>query len=506
MDFKRGNPADTKNIFILAAIKEPTTTGRWPRREVGEMSTKINLNRVHMPKQPPEERRYNFQEVATGYTQEEAREEANRCIQCKKPKCVEGCPVGVDIPEFINALREQDMPQAVLALKRKNSLPGICGRVCPQEVQCEDRCVLGKKGTGGQVAIGRLERYVADWELGQEKCARCEIAAPTGKRVAIVGSGPAGLTCAADLAKMGHEVTIFEALHEAGGVLVYGIPEFRLPKSIVKAEVDYVRSLGADLKLDAVVGRQVGVGELMESGFHAVFLGIGAGAPRFLNVPGENLGGIYSANEYLTRVNLMKAYRFPEYDTPIRRGKRVAVVGGGNVAMDAARCALRLGADEVHVVYRRSREEMPARLEEVENAQEEGIIFDFLTNPTRFIGDERGMVTAMEVVQMELGEPDASGRRSPKAKKGSERIVEMDTVIIAVGTVPNPLIASSTPELKTTKGGTLVVDDRGRTTMEGVWAGGDITSGGATVISAMGAGKTAAKDIDEWLKKHGKWS
>ena len=468
------------------------------------MSTKINLNRVEMPKQLPEERKNNFQEVALGYTEEQAEEEANRCIQCKKPRCMEGCPVGVEIPNFIRALREKDMFEAVLALKRKNSLPGVCGRVCPQEVQCESTCVLAKKGA--PVAIGRLERYVADWEKAQEKCPRCEILPPTGKKVAVVGSGPAGLTSAADLARMGHGVTILEALHEAGGVLVYGIPEFRLPKDIVKAEVDYVRSLGADLKLDAVVGRQVGVKELLESGYDAVFLGIGAGAPRFLNVPGENLGGIYSANEYLTRVNLMKAYRFPEYDTPIRRGKKVAVVGGGNVAMDAARCALRLGADAVHVVYRRSREEMPARLEEVENAMEEGIIFDFLTNPTRFEGDERGMVRAMQVVEMELGEPDASGRRSPKVKKGSEHTVDVDTVIIAVGTIPNPLIASSTPELKTTKWGTLVVDERFRTTMEGVWAGGDITSGGATVISAMGAGKAAAKDMDEWLRKDGTWN
>jgi glutamate synthase (NADPH/NADH) small chain len=457
-----------------------------------------------MPKQSPGERRTNFQEVALGYIQQQAEEEAKRCIQCKKPKCVEGCPVGVEIPAFILALREQDMFEAVLALKRKNSLPGICGRVCPQEVQCESACVLGKKGA--PVAIGRLERYVADWERSQENCPRCEIAPPSGKKAAIIGSGPAGLTCAADLARAGHIVTIFEALHKAGGVLVYGIPEFRLPKSIVEAEVDYVRSLGAELILDAVVGRQVGIKELQEKGYNAVFLGIGAGAPRFLNVPGENLSGIYSANEYLTRVNLMKAYKFPEYDTPIKRGKKVAVVGGGNVAMDAARSALRLGADEVHVVYRRSREEMPARQEEVENAMEEEIIFDFLTNPTRFLGDERGMVKAMEVVEMELGKPDASGRARPKVKTGSEHIVEVDTVIIAVGTVPNPLIASSTPELKTTKLGTLVVDERGRTTMEGVWAGGDITSGGATVISAMGAGKTAAADMDEWLRKDGTWS
>jgi glutamate synthase (NADPH/NADH) small chain len=472
------------------------------------MSTKskLNLNRVEMPKQSPEVRKRNFQEVALGYTQELAEEEASRCLQCKKPKCVEGCPVGVDIPEFIRALRDGDMPKAVKALKRKNSLPGICGRVCPQEVQCESLCVLNKKGKDVQIAIGRLERYVADWELSQAKRPKVEDAPASGKKVAVVGAGPAGLTCAADLAKMGHKVTIFEALHEGGGVLVYGIPEFRLPKSIVKAEIEYINSLGADLEVDSVVGRQVQVNDLIKDGYDAVFLGIGAGAPRFLGVPGENLSGVYSANEYLTRVNLMKAYRFPEYDTPIRKGKKVAVVGGGNVAMDAARSAMRLGADEVHVVYRRSREEMPARLEEVENAMEEDIIFDFLTNPTRFIGNERGMVRAMEVVEMELGEPDASGRRSPRVKKGSEHIVEVDTVVIAVGTVPNPLIASNTPELKTTKWGTLVVDERCRTTMEGVWAGGDITTGGATVISAMGAGKTAAKDMDEWLRKREKWS
>jgi glutamate synthase (NADPH) small chain len=470
------------------------------------MSTKINLNRVEMPKQSPEARKRNFQEVALGYTQELAEEEASRCLQCKKPKCVEGCPVGVEIPVFIEAVRDGDMPEAVRVLKGKNSLPGICGRVCPQEVQCESRCVLNKKREDAAVAIGRLERYVADWELGQAKRPKVDIAPSSGKKVAVVGAGPAGLTCAADLAKLGHKVTIFEALHEGGGVLVYGIPEFRLPKGIVKAEIEYVKSLGADLELDCVVGRQAQVGDLLKEGFNAVFLGIGAGAPRFLGVPGENLSGVYSANEYLTRVNLMKAYRFPEYDTPIRKGKKVAVVGGGNVAMDAARSAMRLGADEVHVVYRRSREEMPARLEEVENAQEEGVIFDYLTNPTRFIGDERGMVKAMEIVDMELGEPDASGRRSPRVKKGSEHIVEVDTVIIAVGTVPNPLIASNTSELKTTKWGTLVVDERGRTTMEGVWAGGDITTGGATVISAMGAGKTAAKDMDGWLKNDGKWS
>jgi glutamate synthase (NADPH/NADH) small chain len=409
--------------------------------------------------------------------------------------------VGVDIPEFIKAIRDGDMPLALRTLKNKNSLPGICGRVCPQEVQCESTCVLAKKGA--PMAIGRLERYVADWELAQEKVPP-EVMPSTGKRVAVVGSGPAGLTCAAELAKMGHGVTIFEALHGAGGVLLYGIPEFRLPKRIVEGEVEYVKSLGADLELDAVVGRQVSVQELLDKDFEAVFLGIGAGAPRFLNVPGENLNGIYSANEYLTRTNLMKAYRFPEYDTPLARGRRVAVVGGGNVAMDSARCALRMGAEEVHIVYRRSEAEMPARLEEVENAREEGVIFDFLAAPTRFLG-EGGRLRAMEVMDMELGEPDSSGRRSPHPKPGSEHIVPVDIVIIAVGTVPNPLIASSTPQLKTTKWGTLAVDERGRTSMEGVWAGGDITTGGATVISAMGAGKIAAKDMDLWLRQDGAW-
>jgi len=467
------------------------------------MSGKINLNRADMPKQPPEVRRYNFQEVALGYSHDQAKAEAGRCLQCKKPKCKEGCPVGVDIPQFIRALRDGEMPEAVRALKTKNSLPGICGRVCPQEVQCESKCVLLKKGA--PIAIGRLERYVADWELSCADRPRPEPAVATGKSVAVVGSGPAGLTCAADLAKMGHKVAIFEALHDAGGVLLYGIPEFRLPKSIVRSEVEYVKSLGAELDLDAVVGKQVQVRDMLDDGFDAVFLGIGAGAPRFLGVPGENLGGVYSANEYLTRANLMKAYRFPEYDTPLSKGRRVAVVGGGNVAMDAARSALRMGAEEVHVVYRRSEAEMPARLEEVENAKEEGVIFDFLTNPTRFLGDERGRVKFMEVVNMVLGEPDASGRRSPKVEKGSEHIVPIDIAIIAVGTVPNPLIPTSTPDLKTTKWGTLVVDDRCRTTMTGVWAGGDITSGGATVISAMGAGKTAAGDMDPWLRNGGKW-
>ncbi len=467
------------------------------------MPTKIKLNRIEMPKQSAEVRRSNFNEVALGYYPDQAIAEAERCLQCKKPKCIEGCPVGVDIPDFIKRLKEGNMPDAVQSLKTRNSLPGICGRVCPQEVQCENLCVLNKKGS--PIAIGRLERYVADWELCHDNKPKIEIAPPTGMKIAVVGSGPAGLTCASDLAKMGHKVMILEALHDAGGVLIYGIPQFRLPKEIVKSEVDYIKSLGVELDLDVVVGRQVQIKELLSNGFDAVFLSIGAGAPRFLDVPGENLSNIYSANEYLTRINLMKAYRFPDYDTPIAKGRRVAVVGGGNVAMDAARCAMRIGAEEVHIIYRRSEAEMPARLEEIENAKEEGIIFDFLTNPIRFMGDDHGRVTAMEVIEMELGEPDSSGRRSPSPEKGSEHIVPVDIVVIAVGTIPNPLIPSTTPELKTTKWGTLVVDDYGRTTMEGVWAGGDITTGGATVISAMGAGKIAAKDIDFWLRKKGPW-
>ena len=478
---------------------------------------KLNLNRVSMPKQSPEDRRRNFLEVAYGYSQEEAAEEADRCLQCKKPRCIEGCPVGIEIPAFIEAVREGDMERAVRTIKDKNSLPGICGRVCPQEVQCEERCVLSKKGA--PIAIGRLERFVADWEGSQDLVEERDLveeagpgprgvgkAEPTGKMVAVVGAGPAGITAAADLARRGHQVTVFEALHDAGGVLIYGIPEFRLPKDIVRGEVDYVKRLGVKFEFDSVVGRLLQVDELLEGEFDAVFLGIGAGAPRFLKVPGENLNGVYSANEYLTRVNLMKAYRFPEYDTPIRQGKKVAVVGGGNVAMDAARCAVRLGAEEVRVVYRRSEAEMPARLEEIENAREEGVIFDFLTNPTRILGDDRGRVAGMEVVDMVLGEPDESGRRRPVVKAGSEHIMDVETVIIAVGTIPNPLVPKNTPDLETTRWGTLVVDDSGRTTREGVWAGGDITTGGATVISAMGAGKKAAEDIDRWLREDGPWS
>ncbi|TET74474.1 MAG: NADPH-dependent glutamate synthase, partial [Dehalococcoidia bacterium] len=454
---------------------------------------KLDLNRVPMPKQAPEVRARNFNEVALGYTAEQAQAEANRCIQCPKRSCVEGCPVGVDIPDFIKAIREGDMPEAVRVLKGKNSLPGICGRVCPQETQCEQTCSLAKKDA--PIAIGRLERYVADWEHSQglsNKPPNPSIE-PSGKRVAVVGAGPAGLTAAAEMAKLGHEVTIFEALHVAGGVLMYGIPEFRLPKEIVQAEVEYVKSLGVEIRLDSVVGKIATVDELLEEGYDAVFLGTGAGLPMFLDVPGENLNGIYSSNEYLTRINLMKAYLFPEYDTPVQAGKRVAVIGGGNVAMDSARCALRLGAKQVYIVYRRSRVEMPARAEEVENAEEEGIIFKLLTNPVAFFGDGRGCVAAMGCVQMELGEPDASGRRRPIPKTSSEFIIEVDTVVIALGTTPNPLVATTTKGLETTRRGTVVADEEtGKTSKDRVWAGGDIVTGAATVISAMGAGKRAA--------------
>jgi glutamate synthase (NADPH/NADH) small chain len=438
--------------------------------------------------------------VALGYTPEMAKEEASRCIQCPKRNCVTGCPVNVDIPEFIKALREGNMPEAVKALKRKNALPGICGRVCPQETQCESTCSIAKQKA--PIAIGRLERYVADWERKNKAVMPPPEPLPpsNGKKVAVIGSGPAGLTAAADLAKLGYQVTIFEALHVGGGVLMYGIPEFRLPKEIVQGEVEFVKSLGVELVLDAVIGKIDTVDELLSDGYNAVFLGTGAGLPMFLNVPGENLCGIYSANEWLTRTNLMKAYLFPNYDTPLRIGKRVAVIGGGNVAMDGARCALRLGAEEVYIVYRRSEAELPARHEEVENAMEEGIIFKFLTNPTRFLDDGKGWVSGMECIEMELGEPDASGRRRPIPKKGSEFVMKVDTVVVALGTTPNPLIASTTEGLKTTNHGTVVADEAtGKTVKDRVWAGGDIVTGSATVISAMGAGKRAAADIHKFL-------
>ncbi len=462
---------------------------------------KINLNRVSMPKQEVAVRRRNFNEVALGYTEQQAVEEASRCIQCKKPNCIKGCPVGVNIPEFIQAVREGDMPEAVRIIKSTNSLPAITGRVCPQETQCEMVCALNKKDA--PIAIGRLERYVADWERAHPEIDERQKKRVTfnGKKVAIVGSGPAGLTCAADLAKLGYEVTIFEALHVAGGVLMYGIPEFRLPKDVVQAEVDYVKSLGAEIKLDHVIGKIATVDELLQNGYDAVFLAPGAGAPMFLNISGENLSGIYSANEFLTRTNLMKAYRFPEYDTPIKVGRNVAVIGGGNVAMDASRCALRLGAEEVHLIYRRSEVEMPARAEERENAKEEGVIFKLLTNPSHFIDDESGKVKAVECYEMELGEPDESGRRRPIRKLGTEFTMPVDTVIVALGTRPNPIIPSTTEGLEVTKWGTVKADeDNGRTSKGRVWCGGDMATGAATVISAMGAGKRAAADINTYFE------
>ncbi|MEM2118307.1 MAG: NADPH-dependent glutamate synthase [Candidatus Bathyarchaeia archaeon] len=460
---------------------------------------KIKKEAVPIPKQKPEERRRNFNEVALGYTEEQALEEANRCLQCPKPQCVTGCPVEIEIPAFIKLLREGKYEEAIGKIKEKNSLPAICGRVCPQEEQCQLKCVVGK--VGEPVSIGRLERFLADWE--RERGFKVpEIAKPTGKKVAVIGAGPAGLTVAADLAKLGHKVVIFEALHLPGGVLVYGIPEFRLPKKIVQAEVDYIQRLGVELKCGFLVGRTYTIPELLkERGFDAVFIGTGAGLPAFMNVPGEDLGGIYSANEFLIRVNLMKSYAFPCYDTPIRIGKHVVVIGGGNVAMDSARSALRLGAEEVCIVYRRSREELPARKEEIENAEEEGIVCKFLAAPTRFIGDEKGWVKQMECICMELGPPDDSGRRRPVPVKGSEFVMDTDTVIVAIGRTPNPIIQRTTEGLAVTKWGTIVADENGKTSLEGVYAGGDIVTGEATVISAMGAGKKAARAIHEYLMK-----
>jgi glutamate synthase (NADPH/NADH) small chain len=454
---------------------------------------------VRMPKQDAKVRSKNFEEVALGYTEEQALEEACRCLQCPKPQCVPGCPVGISIPEFIKLMKEKRYEEAIKKIKERNALPAICGRVCPQEEQCQKLCIMGK--VGEPVSIGRLERWLADWERkgGSVKAERT--AQQTGKKVAVVGAGPAGLTVAADLAKLGHEVVIFEALHLPGGVLVYGIPEFRLPKSIVQAEVDYIRKLGADLRLGYLIGRIHTIPEMLRTGFDAVFIGTGAGLPAFMNVPGENLGGIYSANEFLIRVNLMKAYAFPIFDTPIRIGRHVVVIGGGNVAMDSARSALRLGAEEVCIVYRRSREELPARQEEIENAEEEGIVCKFLAAPIKFAGDEKGWVKNMECICMELGPPDESGRRRPVPVRGSEFIMETDTVIVAIGRTPNPIVQSTTEGLQVTKWGTIMTDENGKTSIDGVYAGGDIVTGEATVISAMGAAKKAAQAMHEHLMK-----
>ncbi len=456
----------------------------------------MSLKKVEMPVQDGEVRRNNFDEVALGYTKEMAMEEAERCLHCPTKPCISGCPVAVNIPDFIEQVKEGNFEEAYQIIRETSSLPAVCGRVCPQEKQCEAKCVRGIKGES--VGIGRLERFVADWhrENVKEEVKRPE---SNGHKVAVVGAGPAGLTCAGDLAKKGYQVSVFEALHVAGGVLMYGIPEFRLPKAVVQNEIDGLKQMGVDIQTNMVIGRSESVDDLFEQGYESVFIGSGAGLPNFMNMPGENLKGVYSANEFLTRCNLMKAYK-DGVDTPIQHPKRAVIVGGGNVAMDAARRAKRLGVEEVTIVYRRSMEELPARKEEVEHAMEEGIIFKLLTNPVRVLGDENGWVCGMECVSMELGEPDASGRRRPVEIKGSNFVIDVDCMIMAIGTSPNPLIRSTTKGLETNKKGCLITDDNGTTTREGVFAGGDAVTGAATVILAMGAGKTAAKAIDEYIQ------
>ncbi len=451
-----------------------------------------------MPEQEPKVRAKNFKEVPFGYSPETAMREAQRCLQCKKPACVAGCPVGIDIPGFIKLIKEGEFTRSIRKLWEKNSLPAVCGRVCPQEIQCEGVCIVGKKGE--PVAVGNLERFAADWERENGTGELPPKAEPTGKKIAVVGSGPAGLTVAGDMIVKGHEVTVFEAFHKPGGVLVYGIPEFRLPKAIVAQEVNFLERLGVKVECNQVVGRTVSIDELFEEGYQAVFIGVGAGLPTFLNVPGKNLIGIYSANEYLTRSNLMKAYLFPEYDTPVIRGKNVVTLGAGNVAMDSARTALRLGAENSRIVYRRSRVEVPARDAEVHHAEEEGVEFFFLAAPTKFIGNEQGRVIGMECLQMELGEPDDSGRRRPVPVDGSEFELECDLVIVAVGAGANPLLTQSTEELKLNKWGYIQADPKtGKTSKKSVWAGGDIVTGSATVILAMGAGRIAADSIEDYL-------
>ena len=456
----------------------------------------MSLKKNEMPVQDPMVRNGNFLEVALGYTEEQAVNEAERCLNCKNKPCVGGCPVAIDIPAFIMKIKERDFEGAYQIISQSSALPAVCGRVCPQETQCESKCVRGIKGE--PVAIGRLERFVADWHNAHatEKPAKPE---SNGHKCAIIGAGPSGLTCAGDLARMGYEVTIFEALHLAGGVLVYGIPEFRLPKKIVQREIENLQAMGVKVETNVVVGRTIEIDELFEMGYESIFIGSGAGLPNFMNIPGENLKGVYSANEFLTRVNLMKAY-LPGSDTPIKDSKNVAIVGGGNVAMDAARSAKRLGAENVYIVYRRGMEELPARKEEVEHAEEEGIIFKTLTNPVAIIGDEHKMVTGMKCVEMELGEPDASGRRRPIVKPDSEFVLDVDCVIMSIGTSPNPLIRNTTKGLETNKWGCFIADENGLTSREGVYAGGDAVTGAATVILAMGAGKTAAKAMDEYIR------
>jgi glutamate synthase (NADPH) small chain len=470
---------------------------------MSELSKKdrMKIPRQPMPEQDPALRRSNFKEVNLGFTEELARMEALRCLQCPKPVCIDGCPVGVKINEFIDLVSKGEFLAASAKIKEDNMLPAICGRVCPQEEQCEAKCVVGKKGES--IAIGRLERFVADFERNHAGIKAVELKPKTGRRVAVIGSGPAGLSCAGDLIQMGHDVTVFEALHELGGVLIYGIPEFRLPKEIVKAEIESLKNLGVEFKANAVIGFTDTIDELLSSGFNAVFIAVGAGLPNFMNIDGENLNGVYSSNEFLTRVNLMKAYKFPEYDTPVFnvKDKNVAVFGGGNTAMDAVRTSKRLGAKNAYIIYRRSETEMPARKEEVHHAKEEGIEFILLSNPKRFIGDENGWLTGVEITKMELGEPDASGRRKPVPIPNSEYIIDIDMAVISIGNGSNPIIQKTTPDINFNKWGNIVVNEETMSTSKpGVFAGGDIVTGGATVILAMGAGRKAASAINDYLK------
>jgi glutamate synthase (NADPH) small chain len=475
-----------------------TDSGTKDRRNPLKPSERMKIPR-HLPiEQEADIRITNFDEVSKGFDHELALEEAKRCLECKNPVCVDGCPVHIDIPAFIQLVYDKNYQGALEKIRESNYLPAICGRVCPQENLCEIVCLLGKKRE--PVAIGKLERFVADYELAYGKFTPPKKAEPKHQKIAVIGSGPGGLTVAADCAKLGYDVTIFEALHEPGGVLIYGIPEFRLPKHIVKEEVDRIKALGVEVKTNVIVGRTVTIDELIdELGYDAVYLGTGAGSPNFLNIPGENLSGVYSASELLTRVNLMKAYKFPEYDTPLKIGKRVAVIGGGDVAMDAVRTSKRIGPEHAILLYRRSREEMPARVEEVHHAEEEGVEFHFLTNPVAIHGDENGWVTSIECQKMRLGEPDEKGRRRPIPIEGSNFTIDIDTVVVAIGQSPNPIIQQTTPGLETTTWGTIIIDDKGETSRRGIFAGGDIARGGATVIQAVADGKRAARSIDEYL-------